>query len=190
MTCQKILASAKKIFARDGFQAAKLEEIAAEAGYTRGAFYANFTSKEELFLAVAGHQISSLNSTILQAVRSKSGLEPKCQELMKAARGNPEVRTWALLLSEFKLFALRQPNPKKHIDMLHERMLGGLLDVFEDLYKAAKCKPPVPLEIIAMGFGILFQGFALQEILSSPLVTPKVTSDMLNRYVHAMISDR
>ena len=51
-TTGKLLRSAMKIFVRDGFKAARLEEIAKDAGYTRGAFYAHFESKEDLFLAL------------------------------------------------------------------------------------------------------------------------------------------
>jgi AcrR family transcriptional regulator len=48
-TRRKLLAAAENIFARDGFEAARLEDIAGLAGYTRGAFYANFQSKEDIF---------------------------------------------------------------------------------------------------------------------------------------------
>src|SRR5260370_21383540 len=51
-TRRKLLAAAERIFARDGFEAARLEDIAAGAGYTRGAFYANFGGKEEIFFAL------------------------------------------------------------------------------------------------------------------------------------------
>ena len=51
-TRRKLLAAAEKIFARDGFEAARLAEIAALAGYTRGAFYAHFKSKEDIFFAL------------------------------------------------------------------------------------------------------------------------------------------
>ncbi len=189
LTCQKILSSAQDIFARDGFQVAKLEEIAARAGYTRGAFYANFQSKEELFLAVAGQQISDLVSTVLQAVRSKSALEPKCRELLRAIKESSEVRTWALLLIEFNLFLLRQPKPKKHIAALYEQLLKGIGEVFEDLYKAAECKAPMPLSIIGLGFISLFQGLVVQEMLNGTLVKPQVTSDVLSRYVHAVVGE-
>ena len=54
-----MIQSAEKVFARDGFEAAKLEEIAADAGYTRGAFYANFDSKEDLFFALLEREISA-----------------------------------------------------------------------------------------------------------------------------------
>src|ERR1700733_1347354 len=48
----KLLDAAESIFARDGFEAARLEDIAAQAGYTRGAFYANFQGKEDIFFAL------------------------------------------------------------------------------------------------------------------------------------------
>src|SRR6266851_3862005 len=51
-TRRRLLAAAESIFARDGFEAARLEDIAASAGYTRGAFYANFKSKEDIFFAL------------------------------------------------------------------------------------------------------------------------------------------
>src|ERR1700685_2560945 len=67
-TRRKLLAAAETIFARDGFEAARLEDIAAEAGYTRGAFYANFESKEDIFFALLerwmGERIEQVNSLL------------------------------------------------------------------------------------------------------------------------------
>src|SRR5271166_5705353 len=57
-TRSKLLEAAERIFARDGFEAARLEDIASEAGYTRGAFYANFDSKEDIFFTLLAHWIS------------------------------------------------------------------------------------------------------------------------------------
>src|ERR1035438_6893109 len=67
LTRARLIQSAKKIFARDSFEAAKLEEIAADAGYTRGAFYANFKSKEDLFFVLLEREVSSR----IEKVRSK-----------------------------------------------------------------------------------------------------------------------
>jgi AcrR family transcriptional regulator len=49
-TRQDLLDAAARVFVRRGFQGSSVEEISAEAGYTRGAFYSNFSSKEELFV--------------------------------------------------------------------------------------------------------------------------------------------
>src|SRR3954464_1655744 len=50
-TRQELVAAATKVFARDGFHGASLDQIAREAGYTTGAIYWHFAGKDELFLA-------------------------------------------------------------------------------------------------------------------------------------------
>jgi AcrR family transcriptional regulator len=49
-TRAKLLRAARKVFAREGFERARLEGIAEEAGKTRGAFYTHFEDKEDVFL--------------------------------------------------------------------------------------------------------------------------------------------
>src|SRR5918912_2274858 len=52
-TRERLLRAAARVFARRGFRAASMEEIAAEAGYSTGAIYWHFEGKEDLFLAMA-----------------------------------------------------------------------------------------------------------------------------------------
>jgi AcrR family transcriptional regulator len=47
-----LVASARQVFLRRGFHQASLEEIALEAGWSKGAVFSNFAGKDELFLAV------------------------------------------------------------------------------------------------------------------------------------------
>ena len=49
-TTQRLLEAAQKLIAKKGLDAASVENIAAAAGYTRGAFYSNFSSKDDLFI--------------------------------------------------------------------------------------------------------------------------------------------
>lgn len=51
-TRARLIEAAAKVFARRGYQAARVEEIAEEAGYSHGAVYSNFEGKADLFLAV------------------------------------------------------------------------------------------------------------------------------------------
>ncbi|HUE01503.1 MAG TPA: TetR family transcriptional regulator, partial [Bryobacteraceae bacterium] len=51
-TRQALLDAARRIFVRDGFAAARIEDVAAATGHTRGAFYAHFHTKEDLFFAL------------------------------------------------------------------------------------------------------------------------------------------
>jgi len=75
-TRRKLLEAGLRIFVRDGFEAARIEDIAAASGHTRGAFYANFETKEDLFLALLEQQ-SVKRITELHAIleRHKAGDE-------------------------------------------------------------------------------------------------------------------
>ena len=59
-TREALITAALSIFTRDGYQGASLEEIANEAGYSKGAVYSNFDGKAELFLAVMDHNLEWL----------------------------------------------------------------------------------------------------------------------------------
>src|SRR5260370_41190761 len=69
-TRRKLLAAAERIFPRDGFEAARLEDIAAGAGYTRGACYANFGGTQANFLALlergVWQRIDSVRAALLE----------------------------------------------------------------------------------------------------------------------------
>src|ERR1700704_7148483 len=51
-TREKLFEAAARVFEEQGINAASIETIAAAAGFTRGAFYSNFTSKDELIIAM------------------------------------------------------------------------------------------------------------------------------------------
>ncbi|MGH0031221.1 MAG: TetR family transcriptional regulator [Myxococcota bacterium] len=56
-TRERILDSAARLFRRDGYDAARIDEIMAGAGLTRGGFYAHFRSKADLFAAYVGREL-------------------------------------------------------------------------------------------------------------------------------------
>ena len=56
-TRERILESAAEHFRRDGYEAARIDDIMAGAGLTRGGFYLHFRSKEDLFAAYVGREL-------------------------------------------------------------------------------------------------------------------------------------
>src|SRR5579871_5690522 len=67
-TRRSLLQSARRIFARVGFEASRIEDIAAATGHTRGAFYAHFPTKEDVFFAIfeqeAGRRIEEIRQVL------------------------------------------------------------------------------------------------------------------------------
>jgi AcrR family transcriptional regulator len=121
-----LVEAARSVFARRGFQAATVEEIAAEAGFSTGAVYSNFGGKDDLVLAV-------VDETIAAEVRDYSELFARGRTLEERARGGAD--RWMELLREepdyfplfVELWAAARRDPQ-----LRER-LGARMGAIRDL---------------------------------------------------------
>ena len=80
-TREDILAAARRVFFGSGFHGTTLDEIAEEAGYTKGAVYSNFASKDDLFLAVFEDRYSreqdEMQRVLTEEGSSSSGRTPR-----------------------------------------------------------------------------------------------------------------
>ena len=65
-TRKGLLDAAERVFIRDGFAGSSVESITADAGFTRGAFYSNFKTKEELFVELLHDRIFSVYGELLE----------------------------------------------------------------------------------------------------------------------------
>jgi AcrR family transcriptional regulator len=139
-TRRKLMNAARRIFARDGFEAARIESIAADAGYTRGAFYAHFKDKEDLFFALLEDQ-STVHLDALRAELERSGSNEERLALMRRFYiARLCDRQWAMLVLEFKLYALRHPK-------LRTKLAQAYRAVREKL-KSQSLMPALPAELV------------------------------------------
>lgn len=118
-TRTRLLDAAYTVFARDGIRSASIEVICEAAGFTRGAFYSNFESKEALFLALAERLKRRQLDALEEATRT---VEPSSFEhghvdraaithvLSAIDAGDPDqARQWTMLHAELELLAMRDP---------------------------------------------------------------------------------
>src|ERR1700730_11825055 len=112
-TRELLLRSAETIFVRDGYEGAELGEIAALAGRTKGAIYAQFTSKEDIFLALIEDRSNCYRARMEKILAKSPSVEENIAALRSFYRERVEDKAWSLLLLEFKLFAMRHPESKK-----------------------------------------------------------------------------
>ncbi len=82
-TRSSLLRSAAKVFACRGMDRASIDEVAEEAGYTKGAFYANFKSKEELFLAMLDERFAERVEHIDRIIGSGEGIEAQAEQALR-----------------------------------------------------------------------------------------------------------
>jgi AcrR family transcriptional regulator len=122
LTRKQLLRSARAVFARDGFEHTCIEEIAAKAGKTRGAFYDNFSGKEDVFFAVFEENLDRDMSELSSRIASLSASDQRVEALVEYLSGLTEDRERILLDLEFKLYAIRHPRKRKRLAALFETM--------------------------------------------------------------------
>jgi AcrR family transcriptional regulator len=97
-TRQELLDAAARVFVKRGLTGSSIEEISAEAGYTRGAFYSNFRSKNELFVELLHDRVYARYAEMTQ--EGLEGRPPTLHETgerLAAIQANPEGRwIWRL----------------------------------------------------------------------------------------------
>src|SRR6476660_712827 len=72
-TRKRLLDAGERVFLRRGLQGSSVEEIAAEAGFTRGAFYSNFKSKDELFVELLHTRIYDRYAEMAEETQKQPG---------------------------------------------------------------------------------------------------------------------
>ena len=109
MVRQRLLDAAAEEFAERGFSAARLTEVARRAGFTKGAVYSNFESKQDLFAELFAQRSLELAGRVLAEI---AGMNPSDA----AGKGGEAIATWmvddpgwSLLVLEFGVLAGRDP---------------------------------------------------------------------------------
>ena len=111
-TRERLLDAAREVLAREGIQGASVEHICEQAGFTRGAFYSNFGSKDELVLALFERERERMFQTLREAAdpASYEGLDVVDAVAVIMDRFvmlQPQDREWYLVNAEFGIRGIR-----------------------------------------------------------------------------------
>ena len=148
-TQERLLDAAGRVFARRGFHDASVDEVAEAAGYTKGAVYSNFRSKEELFLALLDQRLAGQ----LEQVEALYAIESS-EELRDAMHGRTEeelaeARDFAVLIVEFWLYAMRHPAARAELATRYRQLRGRLGELIAARHARHGTSPPMPPEHLA-----------------------------------------
>lgn len=119
-TREQLLRAAQVIFVRDGFEKTDLSDIAAMAGRTRGAIYAQFKSKEDIFLALMEERTQEIRAQMEKLLSNSNSAEQNLRAYRQFWINMIEDPVWSFLLLEFKLFAIRHPDSKERLQTFYD----------------------------------------------------------------------
>ena len=138
--------AAERLFTRNGFHATSVDAVADEAGFTKGAVYSNFASKEDLFFAVYERR----SDRAAESVRATVDAAPDMGAAAEAvARGSIERRAsedgWLAVFFEFWAHVLRHPALLERFAEIHTRPVEPMIAGSKQEMRGRGLSPPPTL---------------------------------------------
>ncbi|MCU1645332.1 MAG: hypothetical protein JWN03_5607 [Nocardia sp.] len=143
-TRQRLLDAAFDAFAEDGLGRCTVEQICERAGFTRGAFYSNFTSLEELFLAMWEQRSAAMLERVTAVLDTDLVVRDPRQVVEHVLDAVPVDDKWFRITSEFTAHALRNPPLRRVMVAREEAISAALTPVLTRLLKRAGRQVPDP----------------------------------------------
>ena len=170
-TRSSLLKAATKLFCRSGLEGASVDQVAQAAGYTKGAFYANFKSKEELFLVMLDERFARELERIDRAL---AGLQEPHTEARAAAADFIHFagdEDWPRLYFQFVAHAARDDEFRQELATRQQAMREKLAETFARWKQGFLIddSPPLPLEEITAMIYCMADGFLVDRMIEPGL---------------------
>lgn len=189
-TRDHLLQAAAQVFAERGFHGASLDEVAAVAGFTKGAVYSNFKSKDDLFVAL----LESRYQQQMQALRAT----------LEASEGSPEAHladfaglvreqfeagdAWGALYEEFYIYALRNPAARATLAEFDRTDVASIAEIIDAERRRLGIATAEPGEHEARITVALFRGLSLMRLIDAEAIDQALIESALTFLVRAMMS--
>jgi AcrR family transcriptional regulator len=168
-TRTRLMDAAEHVFLRRGLQGSSVEEIAAEAGFTRGAFYSNFKSKDELFVELLQDRVYRRYAEMADEAQEQPGTPrerlrwgiERVRDVQKPEGGDVLFRLWLECLTQ----AARDKEFRKLAATFWSGNRGVLTEQTKATFKELGRNPPLPPKQIATAMIALDVGLAVQHLV-------------------------
>lgn len=196
-TQDKLMDAAIALFAEKGVLAASVEEICERAGFTRGAFYSNFDSKDELLLAVLKRQSETILLGAAEAIASvpdkpverQSVDDVIEQALLIFEATHPTDEQWLIASNEIRLHAIRNPAVRAALQSVNGSLDAVLVESINDVLTRQDLRLKVSPEQLVMLLGAYQETLAIHTLLAGTPIRQAPNAGHLATLVRALIED-
>lgn len=176
----RILESAAKVFAREGFYNAKIKDVAQEAGVAHGTVYLYFSSKEDLLISLFRENLSELIQYVQSEIQKEKNAEDKLRRMMslqiELIETNPELT--ALMLVEF-------PQTGKFLSSDSINELAAYIDMIANILKEGMAEGifdnSIDVDVVATVIYSGIQGIATRWVLEEMKYPLKKVADEISK---------
>jgi AcrR family transcriptional regulator len=168
-TRKSLLEAAVKLFCEQGLEGASVEEVAQAAGYTKGAFYANFKSKEELFLVMLDEQFAQELERLDRALAGTHEPEEEARAAAADFIHNASSDEWPSLYFQFVAYAAQNEEFRQELATRLKAMRERLAEVFKRWKEGFGVTPALPLDQVTAMMCFMADGFLVDRIIEPDL---------------------
>ncbi|SDQ62887.1 transcriptional regulator, TetR family [Curtobacterium sp. UNCCL20] len=183
---ERLLLAGAAVFAEQGVHEARLDEVAARAGFSKGAVYSNFSSKDDL----VGQVMQRATNLVLGELRGLVRADIAAVEIgdvVRAAFGRHDQSAQFALLSEFRGYAIRHPEFLPEFVRQRRELQDGVHELVLLWFGAhPEIDPGMPLEdlttvLVGANVGIMFDTAALPGVNPGEVVAALVEAVIRRR---------
>ena len=190
-TREELLAAARTVFLRRGFHGATLDEIADEAGYTKGAVYSNFVGKDDLYLALlAAHydeRVEAYVGMLLDEASFDDAVRAVGRFMAAADAREPD---WLPTLAEFVAHAARNESLRGRYVRVREEFLAAIASVIAALCERHGLELRVPALEAARASSVLARGYSAERRLDPHAASPDVFIELHAAFMRGLTTPK
>jgi AcrR family transcriptional regulator len=164
--------AAERLFTAHGFHATSLEVVADEAGYTKGAVYSNFASKEDLFFAVYERRVERYVPEVRRALADAPDAGEAILALVAAhsARREDGYDGWLAVFLEFWTHVLRHGEHRARFAAIHNRYLELYAEAMERFAAERGVRLPFDARPLTAALTVMGTGLGLERLTQPELI--------------------
>lgn len=196
-TRQRLMEAAFAVFAERGVLAASVEEICERAGFTRGAFYSNFDSKNDLVLAMLREEGARSHALVAQVQDSDAIdrlvsdpdrlFELTAEAIRATVHSSREQRDRVMATAEMRLYAARKPGIREAYLEFRRSSKAQLLAQLRQLAQASGWEFAIPEESALEVMDTMFERSVIKASMVDPDGTrPDLVDEVVRPYVDVM----
>jgi AcrR family transcriptional regulator len=176
----QLLDAAERVLAERGYRGASVDAVAAEAGLTKGAFYWNFASKEELFLGLLEDRFDQRARGLMALTAAAGSDETTSQRVSEGfAQMVDEHRRLVLLMNEFWALSVRDEQLRERWVKRQAALRAELARTLEERHATTGVPLTISATTMATAILALADGLAMDRVAEPAVVPPELFGEML-----------
>ncbi len=189
-TVERLTQAALSLFGQYGYERTTIDRIVSLAGYSKGAFYSHFASKEELFIHLLEQRVASNQERIEalygQVIHPAEWLRSLLESLLHTAQHD---RQWAALSVEFMVQGMRDERLGKRLALLHQDWRRVIADKLRasDAYQTGRMAANP--DTVAAAVVAMIDGFIIHSAMEPDLLT-SARIDQLVEHLVGIVEER